>query len=107
VLLIAAGCGHIRISWRVEEVVASLEQGITMTALTSSGVESSCRAMRLKSVTYWVATGFVVVELVLGGIWDVLRISLVRDVVTQVGYPTYFLGMRVSCPERRARSQWW
>ena len=47
--------------------------------------------MRLKSITYWVATGFVVVELVLVGIWDVLRISLVRDVVTQVGYPTYFL----------------
>ena len=106
-LLIAAGCGHIRMSWRVEEVVASLEQGITMTALTSSGVESSRRAMRLKSVTYWIATGFVVVELVLGGIWDVLRIPLVRNVVTQVGYPTYFLGMRVSCPEHRARSRWW
>ena len=42
-------------------------------------------------VGYWVATGLVCSELVAGGIWDVLRIPLVRDVVVQLGYPLYFL----------------
>ncbi len=44
-----------------------------------------------KSITYWIATGLLVAELGLGGIWDVLRIPLVRTVVTDLGYPTYFL----------------
>ena len=43
------------------------------------------------TVGYWVATALVCGELVAGGIWDVLRIPLVRDVVAQLGYPRYFL----------------
>ncbi len=61
-----------------------------MTAATNSQTVST-RAMRYKLVTYWIATSLVAAELVLGGIWDILRIPLVRDVVTQLGYPTYFL----------------
>ena len=61
-----------------------------MTAVTNSQTVSP-RAMRYKLVTYWIATSLVAAELVLGGIWDILRIPLVRDVVTQLGYPTYFL----------------
>ena len=46
---------------------------------------------RAQMTTYWIATGLLVAELTLGGIWDVLRIPLVRNVVTHLGYPTYFL----------------
>jgi uncharacterized membrane protein YphA (DoxX/SURF4 family) len=46
---------------------------------------------RAKMITYWIATGLLAAELGLGGIWDVLRIPLVRNVVTDLGYPTYFL----------------
>ena len=40
---------------------------------------------------YWVATALVTAELGAGGIWDVLRIPMVRDVVDHLGYPSYFL----------------
>jgi uncharacterized membrane protein YphA (DoxX/SURF4 family) len=33
----------------------------------------------------------VAAELLLGGIWDLLRIDLVRGVVNHLGYPTYLL----------------
>lgn len=49
------------------------------------------RTMVAKSVAYWIATSLLAAEMVLGGIWDILRIPLVRDVVTHLGYPTYFL----------------
>lgn len=61
-----------------------------MTAVTGSPSRSH-RTVRYKPVIYWIATGFVIVELVLGGIWDVMRTPFVRNVVTEVGYPTYFL----------------
>ena len=40
---------------------------------------------------YWAATGLVSAELGLGGIWDIARIPFVRDLVTHLGYPQYFL----------------
>ena len=58
-----------------------------MTAFTKSHNTS----IRAKTITYWIATGLPAAELSLGGIWDVLRIPLVRNVVTDLGYPTYFL----------------
>jgi uncharacterized membrane protein YphA (DoxX/SURF4 family) len=58
-----------------------------MTAFTKSPNTS----IRAKTITYWIATGLLAAELLLGGIWDVLRIPLVRNVVTDLGYPTYFL----------------
>lgn len=51
----------------------------------------STRAVRTKLVAYWIATGLLTAELVVGGICDILRIPYVRDVVTHLGYPTYFL----------------
>jgi uncharacterized membrane protein YphA (DoxX/SURF4 family) len=41
--------------------------------------------------TYWAATLLVTAELVVGGMWDVLRIPQIRGVVTHLGYPSYFL----------------
>src|SRR5215469_1011698 len=38
-----------------------------------------------------IATALLLSELVLGGIWDVLRLPRVRGVIEHLGYPTYFL----------------
>jgi uncharacterized membrane protein YphA (DoxX/SURF4 family) len=46
---------------------------------------------RTRTTFYWLATALVVSELVLGGIWDVLRVPHVREVIQRLGYPTYFL----------------
>ena len=66
------------------------EQGIDMAAVTSSQTPSA-RAVRTKLVTYWIATGLVTTELAVGAEWDIMRNPHVRDVVTHLGYPTYFL----------------
>ncbi len=46
---------------------------------------------RWRSAGYWLATVAVVAELGLGGIWDIARLPSVRDLVTHLGYPSYFL----------------
>jgi hypothetical protein len=45
----------------------------------------------LASSRLLVATVLVVAELGVGGIWDIARIPYVRDLVTHLGYPSYFL----------------
>jgi uncharacterized membrane protein YphA (DoxX/SURF4 family) len=40
---------------------------------------------------YWITTALLESELILGGIWDVLRVPHVREVIHQLGYPSYFL----------------
>jgi hypothetical protein len=47
--------------------------------------------VRWRSVGYWLATVLVAGELGLGGIWDIARIPYVRNLVTHLGYPSYFL----------------
>jgi hypothetical protein len=47
--------------------------------------------VRLRSAGYWLATAAVAAELGLGGIWDIARLPFVRDLVTHLGYPSYFL----------------
>jgi DoxX-like family len=44
-----------------------------------------------RTVGYWLATTAVAGELAVGGIWDIARLPFVRDVVTHLGYPAYFL----------------
>jgi uncharacterized membrane protein YphA (DoxX/SURF4 family) len=46
---------------------------------------------RGRAIVYWVATVSVAGELAVGGVWDLLRIDYVRDVVEHLGYPTYLL----------------
>ncbi|WP_369639193.1 DoxX family protein [Nocardia sp. JMUB6875] len=41
--------------------------------------------------TYWITTALVVLELAVGGYWDVARVPQARDVIIPLGYPTYFL----------------
>ena len=52
---------------------------------------SATKAERTRAIVYWVATALLVFELVLGGIWDVLRVPHVRIVIERLGYPLYFL----------------
>jgi DoxX-like family len=47
--------------------------------------------LRHRGAGYWLATGLVVAEMGLGGVWDIARLPLVSDLVTHVGYPSYFL----------------
>jgi DoxX-like family len=47
--------------------------------------------LRWRSVGYWLATVVVAGELGLGGIWDIARLPMVRDLVVGLGYPSYFL----------------
>ncbi|HKV23549.1 MAG TPA: DoxX family protein [Candidatus Acidoferrum sp.] len=40
---------------------------------------------------YWITTALVVLELVWGGVWDILRVPQVRVLIEHLGYPAYFL----------------
>jgi uncharacterized membrane protein YphA (DoxX/SURF4 family) len=57
-----------------------------MTDLPSLTFSSRCRI-----IAYWVTTALVVSELALGGVWDILRVPQVRDLIERLGYPLYFL----------------
>src|SRR3954466_10003186 len=57
-----------------------------MTDFANSGLGS-----RFHITAYWIATALVVFELILGGIWDILRVPQVRSLVERLGYPQYFL----------------
>jgi uncharacterized membrane protein YphA (DoxX/SURF4 family) len=46
---------------------------------------------RGRLIAYWVATIAVASELALGGVWDLMRIDYVRNVVEHLGYPAYLL----------------
>lgn len=49
------------------------------------------RLPRWRLAAYWLATAAVAGELAVGGSWDIARLPAVRDLVTHLGYPTYFL----------------
>ena len=61
----------------------------TMTDPTA--VARRARSSRGRSAVYWLATLAVAGELGLGGIWDIARLPYVLDLVTHLGYPSYFL----------------
>lgn len=46
---------------------------------------------RCRPAGYWLATAIVTGELALGGIWDIARLPFVAQLVTHLGYPSYFL----------------
>ena len=46
---------------------------------------------RFHMIAYWLATALVVSELALGGVWDILHVPQVRDLIERLGYPQYFL----------------
>lgn len=44
-----------------------------------------------QSIGYWLTTAALAAELGVGGIWDITRLPFVRQIVTDLGYPPYFL----------------
>jgi uncharacterized membrane protein YphA (DoxX/SURF4 family) len=52
---------------------------------------AAAKFTRGRAIVYWVATLAVAGELAVGGVWNLLRIDYVRDVVEHLGYPTYLL----------------
>jgi DoxX-like family len=71
---------------------------------------------RWRQAAYWLATAAVVAELELGGAWDIARLPMVRDLVTGLGYPSYFLvllgiwkmlgGLALLVPRRALLKEW-
>ncbi|MFC4374825.1 DoxX family protein [Nocardia halotolerans] len=49
-------------------------------------------ASRYRNIVYWITTLIVAVESAMGGVWDIARLDIVREVaVDQLGYPAYVL----------------
>jgi uncharacterized membrane protein YphA (DoxX/SURF4 family) len=46
---------------------------------------------RTRLVAYWVATALIVLEMIVGGSWDLLRTAYVRGLMDRLGYPEYML----------------
>jgi hypothetical protein len=47
---------------------------------------------RVRAIVYWAATLIIALELAAGGVWDILQIAYVHDLVVEhLGYPAYFL----------------
>ena len=44
-----------------------------------------------RHAAYWITTALLEMELILGGVWDILRVPQVRELVDRLGYPAYFL----------------
>ena len=61
------------------------------TSTQRTNLASGYGSARYRMAGYWLATIPVVGEMGLGGIWDITRIPYVRDLVTHLGYPSYFL----------------
>jgi hypothetical protein len=61
------------------------------TSTEASAVASRDGSTRWRSAGYWLATVAVAAEMGLGGIWDIARIPYVHELVTHLGYPSYFL----------------
>ena len=56
-----------------------------------TNLATSVFSSRGRIIAYWVTTALVVFELAMGGIWDVLRVPQVRELIGRLGYPPYFL----------------
>ena|SRR6266496_2866647 len=51
---------------------------------------SSAASSRNRTIAYWVTTVLVAAELLVGGVWDILRIPYVSAILGHLGYPAYF-----------------
>ncbi len=61
------------------------------TLTTPTAVNIRSRPARWRPACYWLATAAVAAELGVGGSWDIARLPFVSDLVTHLGYPSYFL----------------
>ncbi len=73
-------------------------------------------SVRWRPAVYWLATLAAAAELEVGGVWDIVRLPFVRDLVTHLGYPSYFLvllgvwkvlgGAALLVPRRALLKEW-
>jgi uncharacterized membrane protein YphA (DoxX/SURF4 family) len=56
-----------------------------------TNLATSVFSSRGRLIAYWVTTALVVFELAMGGVWDLLRVPQVRELIERLGYPNYFL----------------
>jgi uncharacterized membrane protein YphA (DoxX/SURF4 family) len=55
--------------------------------MTNAASSTTCRS---RAIAYWITTVIIAAELAVGGVWDILRIGYVREILQQLGYPSYF-----------------
>ncbi|MEB3032900.1 DoxX family protein [[Mycobacterium] nativiensis] len=58
-----------------------------MTSLTASTTAAPDRG---RTIAYWTATGVLGTEMLVGGMWGILRIPYARETLHGLGYPDYF-----------------
>jgi len=58
-----------------------------MKATTQNFITSS----KTHIVAYWFTTGIIALETAVGAVWDIMQIPYVSAMMTQLGYPPYFL----------------
>jgi len=46
-----------------------------------------------KKITYWVTTTIIVLELAVGGLLDLIRPPAIMNIMSQLGYPEYFVAI--------------
>jgi DoxX-like family len=61
------------------------------TSTEPAGTGGGGRFPGWRPAVYWLATAAVVAEMGVGGSWDIVRLPSVRELVTHLGYPSYFL----------------
>ena len=54
-------------------------------------MESAIKTERSRAIVYWLTTAILAMELLVGGMWDLLMLPQVQEVILRVGYPVYFL----------------
>jgi uncharacterized membrane protein YphA (DoxX/SURF4 family) len=52
---------------------------------------------RLRNSAYWITTGILAAECVVGGVMGGLKLSPFRDTAVHLGYPTYFMALLGAC----------
>ncbi len=73
-------------------------------------------SVRWRPAVYWLAPVGAAADLEVGGVWDIVRLPFVRDLVTHLGYPSYFLvllgvwkvlgGAALLVPRRALLKEW-
>ena len=55
-------------------------------------ISNPAMTVRVRIIIYWTATLIIALEMLAGGVWDILRVPYVHSlVVERLGYPAYFL----------------
>jgi uncharacterized membrane protein YphA (DoxX/SURF4 family) len=55
-----------------------------------NGPKAAVSVSRGRAICYWVTTFLLAAEMLVGGLWGILRIPYARNVMEHLGYPSYF-----------------